>query len=141
MTLGVSAVVAVGVLGGVALAAGPGRGGDGERPGITNDAGPRHHRHALRLTLKSIMETCGLTREDLRTGFQAGQSINQIIEAKGGDPAACQAAVLAKLEERLAAAVAEGKLSAERAAEILAGASEKLARLMAHVPTPRGDAS
>lgn len=134
LTIGLTGLLAVGIIGGTtaAFAADNNRG--------SAAAEGRHGAPGLRLTLKSIAETCDLSREDLKNGFKNGQSINEIIEAKGGDPAQCQADVLAKLDARLQTAVDEGKITAERKTELMTKATEALAKLMAHVPTRGGGA-
>ncbi len=134
LTVGLTGLLAVGIIGGTTAAFAA----DGHRPGAgagaeSGQLGPRLH-----ITLKAIMETCDLSREDLKHGFKNGQSINDIIEAKGGDAAQCQEDVLAKLDARLQTAVDAGNMTAERKAELMTKATDALARLMAHVPTRGG---
>lgn len=133
LAVGLSGLLAVGIVGGASATFND-----------TGDGGPRaefaHRRPHFRpvvASIRSIMETCDLTREELKTGFQAGQSINGILEAKGSDPAQCKADVLAKLDARLQEAVDNGKITEERKTEMLAKADAGLARLMAKVPKQR----
>lgn len=133
LALGLSGLLAIGIVGGASATFND-----------TGDGGPRaefaHRRPHFRpvvASIKSIMETCDLAREELKAGYQAGQSINEILEAKGSDPAQCKADVLAKLDARLQEAVDNGKITEERKAEMLAKAEEGLARLMAREPRHR----
>ena len=141
LALGLSGLLAIGIVGGTTAAfAAP---GDAPRPGAGTErpdgGAERHGVQPIKFTVKVIAETCGLTREELKAGFRNGLSINQIIEGKGGNPADCKAAVLAKANARLQAAVDAGKITAEQKAAALVKADAALTRLMAAVPQ-RGNA-
>lgn len=133
LTVGLTGLLAVGIIGGTTAAfAAP-------RDNAPAGAEARHGGHfGLRVTVKAIAEACDLSREDLKAGYQAGQSINDMVIAEGGDPEACKAEVLAKLEARLTAAVESGKITEEQKANILAKADEAVTRIMAWVPSGDG---
>lgn len=132
LALGLSGLLAVGVIGGASAAMNEPGDGPSARAGATE----RRIDRPVLATIKSIMKTCDISRVELREGYQAGQSINEILEAKGSDPAQCKADVLAKIDTRLQAAVDNGNLTEERKAELLLKADEGLTRLMAHLPKP-----
>ncbi len=132
LALGLSGLLAIGVIGGASAAMNE----PGDGPKVRAAQTERRIEHPVLVSIKSIMKTCDISRAELREGYQAGQSINQILEAKGSDPAQCKADVLAKLDTRLQAAVDNGNMTPERKAELLLKADEGLTRLMAHVPTP-----
>ena len=125
-----AAVFAASVLGaGAAMAQ---DGGDSPR---TEDA--RRHPIAHRVLhglFASIVENSGLEASAFREGFEAGKSINQVLEENGVEPAAVQAAVLEDVDAKLDALVAEGKLTQEQADRIYAAAEQKLPTLMDRVP-------
>jgi hypothetical protein len=125
-------MLAVGVAG-AALA--QDSGSEGRSPASAMEEGRQPgHRLGVAIGIHAIVEASGLDVSVFREGFQAGQSINAILEANGVEPAAIHAEVLANLEARLAEKVAEGEIDQARADEVLAGASEKLTELMTSVP-------
>jgi hypothetical protein len=133
LAIGLAGVLAVGATG-IVLAQDPG--GDGE------DLTPREHlRRDVRVVIgvHAIVEASGLDGTVFREGFAAGQTINEVLTANGLDPAAVKAEVLANLEDRLAARVADGGLEQAKADEILANAAVKLDELMASVPDGDGE--
>lgn len=137
LTLGLSGVLALGVLGAgsVALAEDPGTGGS-----PTDQAGPRDGKHRpkiVRVTVKHIIDVSRLPTGVFQQGFKDGKSINQVLTENNVDPAAVQQQVLDDLNARLAQAVADGKLTQEQADKIAARAPEALANLMNRVPQPR----
>jgi hypothetical protein len=134
LALSAAGILAVGVAG-VAFAADGGvPGGDS---GETRDhRGP--HRHPRGIGLYEIVEASGIDSEVFREGWQNGQSINDTLQANGLDPAAVADEVLADLEAKLDERVANGELDEERAAEILANATERLATFMSTVPDLEG---
>ncbi len=127
LAIGLSGLLAIGIVGGTTAAlAAP---GDSPAPATEHRVG-----HPIKFTIGVIAKTCDLSREELKTGFKAGESINQIIEGKGGNAATCKSAVLAKADTRLQEAVNKGKITAEQKAAAMAKADTKLTRLMAAVP-------
>jgi hypothetical protein len=68
----------------------------------------------------------GLDEQEIADALDGGQSLADIIEEHGGNADAFVDQQLAQLEERLAAAVANGKVSQERADAMLANAEERI---------------
>lgn len=129
VTLGVSGLLAAGVLGGAGIAlAQPG-------PGQGAEEGPRHHR-LVQIALKNVIAISGLSPEVFKQGFQDGKSIDQILVANGKSPDAIQAALLDQLEDKLNELEAEGKLTEEQVEKALDRAPEALDKLFSHVPDP-----
>jgi uncharacterized protein YidB (DUF937 family) len=79
---------------------------------------------------ETLSEALGLTTEEIREGFAAGQSIADMAEAEGVDLAEVEAALVAAATERIDAAVADGKIDEDRAAEMLDGLSDKVSEMV-----------
>ncbi|MEM8922981.1 MAG: hypothetical protein AAGD35_05720 [Actinomycetota bacterium] len=73
-----------------------------------------------------LTEVTGLTAEQLREGFEAGNTLAETIEANGGDVDAVADAIAAQITERMNEAVADGKLTQEEADEKLADLDTKV---------------
>ncbi len=133
LTLGLSAVLAVSVLGaGVAMAQ---DGGD-TPPTDRAERHPHAGHRILKGMLHSIFEHSGLERGTFREGFAAGKSISEILEENGVDPAAVEAAVLVDVDAKLDELVATNVLTQEQADRIYAAAEQHLPALMNRVPDP-----
>ncbi|MCE7928116.1 MAG: hypothetical protein DYG91_06380 [Chloroflexi bacterium CFX7] len=137
LTLGLSGILALGVVGAgsIALAEDPGTPGS-----PTDQAGPRDGKHrprAIRVTIKHVIDASGLSADVFKQGFKDGKPVNQILAENNVDSAAVQQQVLSDLNARLAQAVADGKLTQEQADRVSERAPEALARLMDRVPQPR----
>lgn len=130
LALSAAGLLAVGVAG-VAFAQGGGT-SNGETAETLDHRGP--HRHPRGIGLYEIVEASGIDSEVFREGWENGQSINDTLQANGLDPAQVQAEVLGDLEAKLDERVAAGELDEERAAEILANVTERLAMFMSTVP-------
>ena len=74
----------------------------------------------------------GLTREQLRTELKSGKSLAQLATAKGKTTSGLVAAMLAPVKERLAKAVAAGRLTRQRADEILKRLTERVTQAVQH---------
>ena len=142
LTVGVAGIVALGATG-VVMAQDPGAtpapasSEQGTRGPIRDRLREHVRQDATRLAgLKGIVEASGLDGEVFKTGFQDGQTINEILAANGVDSAAVQATLLANLETKLAELVADGKVDQARADEILATAPARIAEAMDRVPDP-----
>ncbi|HET7737678.1 MAG TPA: hypothetical protein VFK32_03805 [Tepidiformaceae bacterium] len=118
-------VLAIGLVGGAALAQ---EGGSG--PSATQDAGHGTPHAGLR----AIVAESGLDLATFRAGFAEGKSINEILEENGVDPEVVKAAVLAVLDTKLDEAVANGRIDQSKADEIYANAAVALDRIMAADP-------
>ena len=76
----------------------------------------------------------GMTREALRSELATGQSLAQIAKAKGRSVDGLEAAMLAPVEAALAKGVANGRLTQQRAAEILGRLADRIEKLVQRVP-------
>lgn len=76
--------------------------------------------------LAALLERSGLTRRELVTQLQSGQSFADILLANGINSEAFLADFLGRVEARLNVQVVDGNLSAERAAELLANLEARL---------------
>jgi hypothetical protein len=133
MVGGLSAVLAVGTIGGV-MAAGPGFDGPGDsgpRPGVHDHP---HRLHHAPVGLLAIVRESGLEPAVFREGGDAGKTVAEILEGNGLVPADIKAEILAKLDERLDEAVANGRIEQSTADDLLAAAEARLAELMETVP-------
>ena len=74
----------------------------------------------------AIEEQTGLSREDLRTRMRGGESLADIIEAKGGDLEAVVSAALTGLDEKVAALVEAGRLESDQVDEYKAAAEQRV---------------
>jgi hypothetical protein len=75
-----------------------------------------------------------MTREQLRTELRSGKSLARIAGENGKTVAGLQAAMLTPVKAALARAVANDRLTQQRADEILARLTERVARLVNRVP-------
>ncbi len=91
---------------------GPGRGGPG-----------RGHRGAH---LETVTELLGIEAETLRAELQGGATLAEVAEANGVATDELVAALVADAMERIDEAVAEGKITAEEAAEKEAQLTERV---------------
>lgn len=87
----------------------------------------REARQERREAPEAVQELLGLSQDELREQLRAGSTLGEIATAQGIDPQAVVDAIVAEMTERVDAAVADGKLDAERAAERLADAEERVA--------------
>ena len=97
--------------------------------------GARNHvraRIAARSMLRAAADFLGLNREQLRAQLP-GTSLTGLAEKQGKSASALEAAMVAPAKARLAKAVADKKLSQDRADEILAKLEKSAERLATHV--------
>lgn len=85
---------------------------------------------AVRTLINIIVEETGLTTEEIREALGAGATLNEVIEANGGSTQAIIDAAIARLSERVAAAIANGNLTEERGATILAEAEARISEAL-----------
>jgi len=86
----------------------------------------REARQDRRQAPEAVQELLGLSPEEIREQLRAGSTLGEIATAQGVDPQAVVDAIVAELTERVDGAVADGKIDAERAAERLEGAEERI---------------
>jgi hypothetical protein len=87
--------------------------------------GPRGHGFAL-LELEVAAEELGLTEEELREQLRNGASLAEIAEDQGVDVDDLVNVIVDAAEERLAAAVDDGRIDQERADELAADLEERV---------------
>ncbi len=118
------AVMLIGGLlfGATALAQGPYGPGGAYRGEETGPYGPGGANHGEQSFMAVAAEKLGLTRVQLVEELQAGKTIAQVAEEKGVAPETIVNAFVETHKEWLDARVADGRLTAEQAAERLAAA-------------------
>jgi hypothetical protein len=79
----------------------------------------------------------GMTRAELRAELRDGRSLAQVAVAKGKSVDGLVAAMLAGAKERASKAVANGRLTQQRADALLARLTERVERLVQRVPARR----
>lgn len=104
--------------------------GDSTEPCGVGGHGPGHVGRGMHL---AALEELGITAEEVRAAAQAGSSLAELAEEQGVERQALIDALVASHQERLDAAVADGRLTQ-------AEADEKSGELEAHV-TDRVDES
>ena len=87
----------------------------------------REARQERRQAPEAVQELLGLSAEQLREQLRAGSTLGDIATEQGLDPQEVVDAIVAEMTERVDAAVADGKLDADAAAERLAEAEERIA--------------
>lgn len=93
-------------------------------------------RHVGREEFKLAADTIGIPAQELRSDLKAGQSIADVATSKGVDPATVVNAVVGDLDAKLDTAVANGKISQERADTVKERLPERITNL---VNRHRGD--
>jgi hypothetical protein len=76
----------------------------------------------------------GMTPKEIRTARQDGQSLAQIATSKGKSVDGLVAAIVAPAKARAAKAVSNGRLTQQRADELLARLTERVQALVQRVP-------
>jgi hypothetical protein len=100
--------------------------GRGFGPGFGHGPGVR----GLGGHLDAAAEYLGLTEDALRSRLAGGKTLAQIAEAEGKSVAGLQQALVADVKARLAAAVKDGKLTEEQAANMLERYTEHVGALV-----------
>jgi len=91
-----------------------------------NREGRREARQDRRQAPEAVQELLGLSPEELREQLRDGATLGDIATAQGIDPQDVVDAIVAEMAERVDAAVADGKLDADAAAERLAEAEQRV---------------
>jgi len=112
-----------------------------ERSESTEHDGPRgpgrcHHR-LHKPDLGVVAEVLGISEDDLREAMRDGNSIADVAEEQDVDVDTVIAALVKAATEKLDAAVAEGDLDADRAAELKENLEERITNLV-NGEMPRG---
>jgi hypothetical protein len=117
---------------GAAVAAEGGTGSTGEP---SAEAGRRHpalRHHVRKATVAVVVDTLGVSREDLRAAMESGQSLTEYATSLGKDPAALSDALTDAATAKLDQLVADGRITAERAETAKSKLPERIDRLMNH---------
>lgn len=89
--------------------------------------------------IREVAEFLGVEPEQIREGLRDGQSLAQIAEANGKSRDELKSFLTSQLQERLNEAVADGKITQERADEKLENFQERVDDLIDRTgPFPRG---
>ena len=86
----------------------------------------REARQDRRQAPEAVQELLGLSPEEIREQLRAGSTLGEIATAQGVDPEAVVDAIVTEMTERIDAAVADGAITEEDAAEKLADAEERI---------------
>ena len=84
-----------------------------------------------------IADYLDISREQLRAELRSGKSLAQIATAHGKTAAGLEAALLAPVKAALAKAVANDRLTQQRADQILARLTDRVERIVERVPQAR----
>jgi len=125
-----SAVLAIGVGGGIADAA--------QKTGATKADVAGQHAPGPGPGAKAIADYLGLTAAELRTQLQSGKTLAQIATAEGKTVGGLEDAIVAAAKTRLDADVADGKLTAAQAATFLANLKEHVTDMVNRTGPPAG---
>ena len=68
--------------------------------------------------VKVVVDTLGVSRQDLRTALKGGQTISEYVTAQGKDPKAVVDALTTAAKTKLGQLVAAGRFSPDQAAAI-----------------------
>src|SRR4051812_7792396 len=94
-------------------------------------------RHARRAGFRIAAETIGVAPKDLAAAVKGGTSIATVAQQHQVEPQAVVAAVLSAAGEKLDAAVAKGRLDADRAAKIKDRLTERITNAINRTPRDR----
>lgn len=96
----------------------------------------QHRRHLAKRVVTNIAEVLGMQPRDLLTELKTGKTVAQVANERGIETQSLIDQLVAKVNAKVDEAVANGKLSAERAAQIKQKAPERITKL---VDTPLPD--
>lgn len=107
---------------------------------LTQDSAPggvrgwlRAHRQEIRREIaQTAADTIGIPVDELAADYKAGQSISEIATAHGVDPQTVADALVAKASATIDQAVADGKVSQEKADKAKAKLPELASRVVDH---------
>ena len=97
----------------------------------TEDSGQRHgHKHRLVKMLEGVSEYLEMTPAELREALSDGTTLAEVAADQGVSVEDLSQAMADAVEARSAEAVADGKLTQERADEMLANSAEHIDRIV-----------
>jgi uncharacterized protein YidB (DUF937 family) len=108
------------------------------RTGWGEHDGPGGHHHgARRIALDTAAKAIGISAADLRTALEGGSTVAEVATAHGVEVQTVVNALVAEATTRIDAAVADGRLDADRAAQIKAELPDRItARVNGEDPGP-----
>ncbi len=111
------------------------------RPGQDHGGGQHHKRRhqLLQAIVKTSADTIGIDSKTLVTELRSGSSIAQVARNHGVEPQKVVDALVAKGNERIDKAVADGKLDADRAAQLKAKLPGMAEKAVNHQVKPRAN--
>jgi hypothetical protein len=115
--------------------------GSGSGSTTTERAHHRPRRVVIRIAATAAAETIGVTIAELREAVRGGQTVAEVAQSKGVDPADVEQAIVTALTEAVDRAVSEGKIPEERAAKIKERLPTFAERFVNHEPRQPQDAS
>jgi hypothetical protein len=137
-TLALAGVLTVGAAG-TAFAAGDGS-GSGTNDGQTSTSQPAAKGHrglrrqAIKISATAAAAAIGVDVSELKTAVQGGQTVAQFAQSKNVETKTVVDAIEKALNDRLDQAVADGKVTAERAAKAKGRIPQLADRLVNSVP-------
>ena len=98
---------------------------------------PGHHRGiGVINSIDDAATALGISRQELVAELESGKSIAQVAEEKGKNLDDVKAAMVADANARIDRLVAEGRITAEKAADLKAGLAEKVDNVVEHEGLP-----
>jgi polyhydroxyalkanoate synthesis regulator phasin len=101
---------------------------------VTSDAGPGHghngNGHRANRLLQPIAEILGMTPGELQQALSDGTTLAEVAVDQGMTVEDLSAVLSAEVDSRVAEALADGKITQERADEILANSADRIDRLI-----------
>lgn len=88
---------------------------------------------------EAIAQVLGLDAEALRTALQSGSTLRAIATQQGVNPQAVVDAIVAEANTRIDQGVADGRITAEKAAELRANATTKANEMLDRTPPAPGE--
>lgn len=89
--------------------------------------------------LGSLTEALGIEADELRAGFEAGQTLAEIAEANGISSDDLIDTLVTQFNERIDAKLADGSIDAEKAEEIRSNIEERITEKVNSTPGERGN--
>lgn len=103
---------------------------DGEDGKERREGRRARHRARHQLGAEAVTEALGLTGEEVRAGLDEGKTIAELADEQGVSREDLIASLSASITDRIDQAVEDGKLDADRAAEMLAGVEARVTELI-----------
>lgn len=92
----------------------------------TGKAHPGRHHAVRRGAFKTVLDTLGGSKADLRAALQGGQSISEYATSLGKDPQAVVTALVSAANTKIDQLVADGTLSSDRGATMKSKVPERV---------------